>query len=92
MVEQTSGEYCDAVSEERAESGSAPTSAAPTTDDSSSKTRSTSDLQAIESDLAAVETALNRLESGTYWTDEVTGEPIPEHLLEADPLLRRAPR
>lgn len=48
------------------------------------------DLDAIERDLAAVERALERLSDGTYWTDEVTGEPIPEHLLADDPTVRRA--
>ena len=48
------------------------------------------DLDAVELDLAAVEVALNRLADGTYWTDEVTGQPIPEHVLVHDPLARRA--
>ncbi len=48
------------------------------------------DLDAVERDLAAVETALQRLSDGTYWTDEVTGEPIPEHVLATDPTARRA--
>ena len=48
------------------------------------------DFDVIERDLAAVETALQRLSDGTYWTDEVTGEPIPEHVLAADPTTRRA--
>jgi RNA polymerase-binding transcription factor DksA len=48
------------------------------------------DLAAAERDLAAVEAALVRLDAGTYWTDEVTGEPIPDHVLEADPLARRS--
>jgi len=48
------------------------------------------DLDAVERDLANVETALQRLSDGTYWTDEVTGEPIPEHVLVADPTARRA--
>jgi RNA polymerase-binding transcription factor DksA len=48
------------------------------------------DLDAVERDLAAVETALQRLSDGTYWTDEVTGEPIPEHVLVADPTARRS--
>ena len=48
------------------------------------------DLDAIERDLHAVETALNRLADGTYWTDEVTGAPIPEHLLANDPTARRS--
>ena len=48
------------------------------------------DLDAVERDLAAVETALQRLSDGTYWTDEVTGEPIPEHVLATDPTARRS--
>ncbi len=48
------------------------------------------DLDAVERDLAAVERALERLSDGTYWTDEVTGEPIPEHVLVDDPTARRA--
>ena len=48
------------------------------------------DLDAVERDLAAVERALERLSDGSYWTDEVTGEPIPEHVLVADPTARRA--
>jgi len=44
----------------------------------------------IEADLAAVEVALARLDAGTYWTDEVTGEPLPEELLQQHPAARRA--
>jgi len=48
------------------------------------------DLDAIERDLTGVEIALSRLAEGTYWTDEVTGSPLPEHILAADPTARRA--
>jgi RNA polymerase-binding transcription factor DksA len=48
------------------------------------------DLDVVEQDLAAVERALDRLSDGTYWTDEVTGEPIPERVLADDPTARRA--
>ena len=48
------------------------------------------DLDAMERDLNGVEVALNRLADGTYWTDEVTGGPIPEHVLARNPLARRA--
>jgi RNA polymerase-binding transcription factor DksA len=48
------------------------------------------DLDAIERDLAGVERALERLSDGTYWTDEVTGDPIAEHVLADDPTARRA--
>ena len=48
------------------------------------------DLDAIERDLAGVERALARLSEGTYWTDEVTGEPISGDILDEDPTARRA--
>ena len=48
------------------------------------------DLAAIERDLAAVEAALPRLDDGTYWVDEVTGEPIPDEVLATDPVARRS--
>ena len=47
-------------------------------------------LDQIEQDLADVETALARLEAGTYWTDEVTGQPLPNDLLAQRPTARRA--
>lgn len=48
------------------------------------------DLERIEGDLAGVESALGRLDDGTYWTDEVSGHPIPDEVLAADPVTRRA--
>ena len=48
------------------------------------------DLAAIERDLTAVEAALPRLDDGSYWRDEVTGDEIPDATLAADPLTRRA--
>ncbi len=48
------------------------------------------DLVGIEADLDGVQAALARLADGTYWTDEVTAEPIPPGVLDADPLARRA--
>jgi hypothetical protein len=44
----------------------------------------------IERDLADVEVALARLDAGTYWTDEVTGEPLPNDALAVRPTARRA--
>lgn len=49
------------------------------------------DLAAIEADLADVEVALARLDAGTYWTCEVTGQPLSEELMAAEPTRRRAP-
>ena len=46
------------------------------------------DLEAVAADLADVETALARLEAGTYFTDEVTGAPLPESFLAANPTAR----
>lgn len=50
------------------------------------------DLDAIETDLADVEIALARLESGQYWTCEITGEALGATLLEQRPTARRTPR
>lgn len=47
------------------------------------------DLERIERDLEGVEAALARLDDGTYWTDEVTGAPLSDALLDADPVARR---
>lgn len=49
------------------------------------------DLTAIEHDLSGVEHALQRLDDGTYWTDEVTGDSIGDAVLAADPVARRNP-
>jgi hypothetical protein len=48
------------------------------------------DLDLIEADLADVEVALARLDSGEYWRDEVTGEPLDDALLADRPTARRA--
>ncbi|CAB4609829.1 unannotated protein [freshwater metagenome] len=48
------------------------------------------DLDSIERDLADVDAALVRLDEGTYFTDEVTGAPLPEQLLAERPTARRA--
>ena len=60
------------------------------TEPASSPVAEALDLAAIERDLAAVEAALPRLDDGSYWTDEVTGEPIPDSVLADDPIARRA--
>jgi hypothetical protein len=48
------------------------------------------DLDRVERDLEGVEAALARLDVGVYWTDEVTGAPLDDDLLAADPVARRA--
>ncbi len=48
------------------------------------------DLDQIEADLADVEIALARLDSGEYWNDEVTGQPLDDALLAERPTVRRA--
>jgi RNA polymerase-binding transcription factor DksA len=45
-------------------------------------------LDAIEKDLTEVEQAMERLEAGTYFTDELTGEPLDAAVLEAKPTAR----
>jgi len=47
------------------------------------------DLNKIEADLTAVDAALERLEAGTYFTDEVTGQQLSEELLTNNPIARR---
>ena len=47
------------------------------------------DLDEVARELDGVEVALERLDAGTDWTDEVTGERLPDELLEADPIARR---
>lgn len=47
------------------------------------------DLDGIERDLADVEVALARLDAGTYWSDEVTGDQLPAQLLAEQPTARR---
>jgi RNA polymerase-binding transcription factor DksA len=48
------------------------------------------DLDGIEADLADVELALARLDSGDYWRDEVSGAEIPDDVLAVRPTARRA--
>jgi len=48
------------------------------------------DLDAIATDLEDVETALQRLDDGSYWVDEVSGEPLAESTLADRPTARRA--
>ncbi len=48
------------------------------------------DLDEVARELDDVATALTRLADGTYWVDEVTGEPIPNDLLAAHPTRRRS--
>jgi len=52
-------------------------------------TGSPPDLDVVAADLAAVEQALARLDDGTYWTDEVTGEPLSPDQLAEHPTARR---
>jgi RNA polymerase-binding transcription factor DksA len=49
------------------------------------------DVDRIAEDLAGVEVALARLDEGTYWTCEVSGEELPDEVLAADPVTRRVP-
>ena len=48
------------------------------------------DLDAIDQDLTDVETALQRLDAGTYFVDEITGAPLSQDLLNTNPTARRA--
>lgn len=52
----------------------------------------TIDLDAIERDLTDVQAALERLNDGSYWTDEVTGDALPDDVLTSYPLTRTVAR
>ena len=61
-------------------------------EDATESTSSFSDLiDAIESDLNDVDTAMERLEKSSYFNDEVTGAPLQTQFLESNPLARRNP-
>jgi RNA polymerase-binding transcription factor DksA len=45
-------------------------------------------LEQLEHELAEIESALQRLDEGTYGIDEVTGDPIAPERLEAYPIAR----
>ncbi|MHB1128669.1 MAG: hypothetical protein ACYC06_01290 [Ilumatobacteraceae bacterium] len=61
-----------------------------TSSDSGTESVNSLDLDGIDAELDAVEIALVRLENGTYFTDEITGKPLDEHLLTNNPIARRA--
>ena len=46
-------------------------------------------IEAIERDLNDVDVAMDRLEKGTYFSDEVTGAALQTDFLTANPLARR---
>ena len=48
-------------------------------------------INAIELDLNGVDAAMERLEKGTYFTDEITGAPLETNFLISNPLARRNP-
>ena len=47
-------------------------------------------LDHIAQELTDVENALERLEDGSYFTDEITGAPLSDELLASRPTARRA--
>ncbi len=46
-------------------------------------------VDSIERDLNDVDVAMDRLEKGTYFSDEITGAPLQTDFLTANPLARR---
>ncbi|MFM7827911.1 MAG: hypothetical protein ACKO82_09955 [Acidimicrobiaceae bacterium] len=48
-------------------------------------------VEAIERDLNDVDVAMDRLEKGTYFSDEGSGAPLRPEFLAANPLARRHP-
>jgi RNA polymerase-binding transcription factor DksA len=64
-------------------------SAAPSAPEAPSTPVTEPDLERIAGDLADIEQALDRLSDGSYWSDEITGESIPDEVLAEDPTARR---
>jgi RNA polymerase-binding transcription factor DksA len=60
----------------------------PPADPAFDRDRDLGELIGLETDLAAVEVALRRLDDGSYWTCEVCRSPIPA-AVAADPLVQR---
>jgi RNA polymerase-binding transcription factor DksA len=58
------------------------------TNDTFEREKDLSILEQLEAELAELQAALQRVESGTYGIDEVTGEPIDPERLEALPAAR----
>lgn len=48
-------------------------------------------IEAIERDLNDVDVAMDRLEKGSYFSDEVTGVVLRPEFLASNPLARRTP-
>lgn len=48
-------------------------------------------IEAIERDLNDVDVAMERLEKGTYFSDEITGAVLQPEFIVANPLARRNP-
>ena len=46
-------------------------------------------VDAIERDLNDVDVAMDRLEKGSYFSDEITGAPLQTDFLTTNPLARR---
>ena len=61
------------------------------TDADAGETDTNAALDRLANDLEAVASALTRLEAGTYWSDEISGEPIDDSVLADDPTARRNP-
>lgn len=70
------------------------TDGAVSSDDRDDRAAGQLDLDVLERELEDVETALTRLDDGTYWIDEVTGRRLPDDLLADQPTARTssAPR
>ena len=58
------------------------------TNDTFEREKDLSILEQLEAELAELQAALQRVESGTYGIDEVTGEPIDPERLDALPAAR----
>ncbi len=87
-VEGLIGEFRGELGEPEADDGSELTDPADNASDTFEREKDLSILEQLESELAELQAALERVDNGTYGIDEVTGEPIDPARLDALPTAR----
>jgi RNA polymerase-binding transcription factor DksA len=87
-VEGLIGEFRGELGQPEADDGSELTDPADNASDTFEREKDLSILEQLESELAELQAALERVDNGTYGIDEVTGEPIDPARLDALPTAR----
>jgi RNA polymerase-binding transcription factor DksA len=88
LIRELHGELDDEVESEGEELSNYDQHPADSATDTFEREKDLGILDDLEAELAEIEAAIERIESGTYGIDEVTGAPIDEDRLEAVPVAR----